>query len=80
LPHKLRLGDPHIDWVGRNRNRTRDYQFWDAWIDGYRCHAMVPGNRGHGPNAVEIVAPDRLRAMFSLGDGDRITVDIDANR
>lgn len=78
----LDLGPPAVDWVGRRGSRTRDYQFWPAWISdgvqgGLACHAMVPGPRGHGPDSIEVVAPVRLRDELGLADGDTVALDVE---
>lgn len=77
MDHAVRLGAPALDWTGRKGRRTRDYQFWPAWVGKVACHAMVPGNRGHGPECLELVAPVRLRDKFRLVDGAALTVDVE---
>lgn len=80
MPHAVRLGEPWLNWLGRDGAKTRDYQFWRAWIGGLRCHAMIPGNRGHGPDCVEIVAPVKLRDHLGLADGDTVTIDVEPGK
>lgn len=77
LSLKVPLKEPWLNWVGRNGSKTRDYQFWRAWIGNLPCHAMIPGNRSHGPDCLEIVAPMRLRNALKLNSGDNIAVDIE---
>jgi hypothetical protein len=79
LPEVPDLGPPAIDYLGRRGERTRDYQFWRAWIRDVPCHVMVPGNRSHGPDCLEIVAPIRLRDRYDLADGQTLPVDVEVN-
>lgn len=72
----VELGRPWLNWPGIVRGRRRPYWFWPAWVDGMAIHAMIPGTRVHGPDCIELVAPDRLRDRFGLTDGDLLTVDI----
>lgn len=74
------LGEPVVNWVGRNRSgRTRDYQFWDAWLAGNEVpvHVMVPGRRGHGRDCVELVSPVKLRDALGLAAGASVEVDVE---
>lgn len=79
MSHAVRFGEPWLDWLGRDGTRTRDYQFWRAWIGGLPCHAMIPGARNHGPDCAEIVAPVKLRDRLGLADGDTVTVDVETD-
>jgi len=79
LPENHSLGPPAIDYVGRRGNRTRDYQFWRAWIRDIPCHVMIPGDRHHGPDTLEIVASTKLRDRYDLADGDTLPIDIEVN-
>jgi CTP-dependent riboflavin kinase len=76
------LGPPAFEF-GHTRQSRHDsepkerlYQYWPAKIQGQLCHVMRPGNRGHGPNTVEIVAPVHLRSALSLRDGRRVGVEV----
>jgi len=74
LPEPHKLGAPALDWTGE---KNRDRQFWRAWVAGIACHAHVPGKRSHGPDALELVAPMKLRDRLGLADGATITFDVE---
>ncbi len=46
-----------------------------AGEDGYeRAHAIVPDRTHHDEDKLELIAPDRLRDVLSLADGDELEV------
>lgn len=73
MASEIDLGLPTWNWIGA---KGRDRQLWRAWIDGYFCHAMIPGDRGHGPDVIELIAPNKIRDKF-LRDSSELTVDIE---
>lgn len=83
-PGKVDLGPHCMEFVdqrrGRGGRRGGDYQIWHASVDGFDgpVHAMRPGMRGHGDDAIEIWAPVKLREHLALKDGDEVTVRIGA--
>lgn len=80
LDRVLHLGTPELDWRGRSvRGRTRDYQFWNAWLDDDETpiHAMQPGRRGHGPDCIELVSGVKLRDALGLVDGSEVYLDVE---
>lgn len=65
---------------GRGGRRGGDYQLWPARVDGYDgpVHVIRPGERGHGRYSLELWAPDKLRDVLKLKDGDTVTVRVGA--
>jgi hypothetical protein len=77
LPAPHSLGQPALNWSGA---RSRDRQFWRAWVGELACHAHVPGKRNHGPDVLELVAPVKLRERFGIVDGDPVTFDVEVGQ
>jgi riboflavin kinase len=40
------------------------------------AHVITPERTHHGDDHLEVIAPDRLRDVFDLDDGDEVTVDV----
>ena len=45
-------------------------------IEHVQCGIVIPGRSHYPDSLVEIIAPKNLREMFSLGDGDEVSVHV----
>lgn len=84
LPRAFRLGAYALQYVDRRRGkggrRGGDYQLWHAKVEGYDgpAHVMRPGIRGHGRDVLEVWAPERLRDVLGVEDGDPVALRVGA--
>lgn len=82
--YAFRLGPYAAEYVdprrGRGGRRGGDYQIWPARIEGYDgpAHVIRPGVRGHGRYCLEVWAPEKLRDVLNVRDGDEVLLRIGA--
>lgn len=73
-----------------NDNRTYGPAFcWPAWVEAAtdgeqsryeQTHVIAPERTHHGDDQLELIAPDRLRDVLSLTDGDELTIHVENER
>lgn len=76
------LGPPAVVYVQQRpvRDKQTDcpYHYWPARFGGVAGHVMIPVDRAHGPDFLELIAPVHLRTHLALKDGDALSIEVGA--
>lgn len=76
------FGSPTVEHVdSRRRGKwAGTYRMWRAWHSTLADPVHVMVDRGHGPDALEVIAAPRLRDHWAVHDGDVVTLDVERGR